>query len=72
MTRPERPDPVADAIRAFATSRGRPPHDPAAELAARLTALERDVQEVRTRVNALFFTVITVAVGDFIARLVIA
>jgi hypothetical protein len=35
-----------------------------------LEYLERDVQEVRTRVNALFFAVIAAALGDLVGRLV--
>ena len=41
---------------------------PAAQsLTEQIAYLERDVQEIRTRVNALFFTVLTTAVGQLIA-----
>ena len=42
------------------------PRDPS----ARLDAIEREVSEVRTRVNALFFAVISVAIGDLVVRAV--
>jgi hypothetical protein len=35
-----------------------------------LQYLERDVQEVRTRVNALFFAVLAAALGNLLGRLV--
>ncbi len=38
---------------------------------ARLDAIEREVQEMRTRVNALFFAVITAGVADLVARTVL-
>jgi hypothetical protein len=41
---------------------------PAQNLREQIAYLERDVQEVRTRVNALFFTVLTTAVGQLLAR----
>ena len=40
------------------------------EVGSRLDALEREVGEVRTRVNALFFAVISVAIGDLVVRAV--
>ena len=49
-------------------------NDTAAELtrvAQRLDALEHDVREVRTRINALFFAVLTAALGDLAGRLVL-
>lgn len=36
----------------------------------RLDHLERDLRETHTRINALFFAVITVALGDLVARVV--
>lgn len=36
----------------------------------RIDYIEGDLREVRTRVNALFFTVLAVALGDLVARLV--
>ena len=41
------------------------------DAAARLDTLEREVQEVRTRVNALFFAVIAVAIADLVGRVVL-
>jgi hypothetical protein len=60
-------DRLADAIRAL---RGAPARPPARNMRQQLEYLERDVQEVRTRVNALFFAVITAALGDLVARLI--
>ena len=37
----------------------------------RLDVVEREVQEMRTRVNALFFAVITAGVADLVARTVL-
>ncbi len=41
---------------------------PAHDLAARLDYLERDASEVRTRINALFFAMIAVALGEIVSR----
>jgi hypothetical protein len=65
------PDRLGEALRALARARRERRPEPPRDLEARLAALERDVQEVRSRVNALFFTVIAVAVGDFVGRLVV-
>jgi hypothetical protein len=46
------------------------PRPPARTQRLRIDHLEGDLREVRTRVNALFFTVIAVALGDLVARLV--
>ena len=59
-------DRLGDAIRAWRQARSR---RPAADLGEQLQYLERDVQEVRTRVNALFFTVLAAALGDLAGRL---
>ena len=48
------------------------PEPPATDHDARLEHLEEDVREVRTRVNALFFTVISVALGDLVSRLMLS
>ncbi len=61
-------DRLAAAIRLLRGSRARPP---AADMRQQLEYLERDLQEVRTRVNALFFAVITAALGDLVARLIV-
>jgi hypothetical protein len=60
---------LAAAIRALLPRRREPPA--VDDMPARLEYLERDVREVRTRVNALFFTVIGVAVSDLASRLVL-
>jgi hypothetical protein len=59
-------DRLADAIRAV---RGAPQRRPPRDMREQLQYLERDVQEVRTRVNALFFAVLAAALGDLIGRL---
>lgn len=59
-------DRLGEAIRAWRQARSRPP---AADVHEQLQYLERDVQEVRTRVNALFFTVLAAALGDLAGRL---
>ncbi|MGE3961146.1 MAG: hypothetical protein AB7F65_05635 [Dehalococcoidia bacterium] len=41
------------------------------DLQARLDALEQEVREVRTRINALFFAVLTAALGDLAGRVVL-
>jgi hypothetical protein len=64
----ERPDRLAETLRALLPrARQRPS---ARTQRIRLDHLEEDVREVRTRVNALFFTVIAVALGDLVGRLV--
>ena len=45
---------------------------PASDSATRLDYLERDVSGVRTRVNALFFAVLSVALADLVGRLVLS
>lgn len=42
-----------------------------ASLDVRLEALEQDLREVRTRINALFFAVLTAALGELAGRLVL-
>lgn len=59
-------DRLGDAIRTWRRARMRPP---ASDVREQLQYLERDVQEVRTRVNALFFTVLAAALGDLAGRL---
>ncbi len=54
------------AIRALLPRRHAQP--PAADTATRLDHLERDVQEVRTRVNALYFSVIGLAIDELASR----
>lgn len=64
---------LATAIRALIRDvlprRERPP---TSDTATRLDYLERDVSGVRTRVNALFFTVLSVALADLVGRLVLS
>lgn len=45
------------------------PRPPARDLHEQLGYIERDLQEMRTRVNALFFTVLTAAIGQLLSRL---
>ncbi len=59
---------LSAAIRALLPRRHAPP--PGADTATRLDHLERDVGEVRTRVNALFFSVIGIAVAELATRVV--
>ena len=69
-----RPDRLAVALRRMLGARPQQVEDPRAhaplEVGSRLDALEREVGEVRTRVNALFFAVISVAIGDLVVRAV--
>lgn len=75
MTHLEPADRLARAVRALMLGErlrhARPPHPPSTDAATRLDAVERDVQEVRTRVNALFFAVLTAGVADVVARMVL-
>ena len=65
-TRTENERRLAAAVRAL---RGSPRPRPAADdLAAQLAYLERSIEEMRTRVNALFFAVLTAVLGQFIAN----
>lgn len=45
---------------------------PATTQRGRLDHLEEDLREVRTRVNALFFTVIAVGLGDLLGQVMIS
>ncbi len=66
------PDRLTAAVRALLPLRSRARRARGARVAdpaARLRLLERDLQEVRTRVNALFFAVFAVALGDLVTRL---
>jgi hypothetical protein len=47
---------------------GKPAAAPARDVHARLDALEHDVREVRTRINALFFAVLTAALVETIVQ----
>lgn len=76
-----RPDPLRDTVRRLGERlrgerlrgerREQTPARPRA-LGERLDRLEQDVQEVRTRVNGLFFAVLAVGLGDLVARLAVA
>ncbi|MEE8421305.1 MAG: hypothetical protein V3S31_00860 [Dehalococcoidia bacterium] len=68
----EPPDALGTGLRALlAGLLGRkPPRPNARTQRLRIDYIEGDLREVRTRVNALFFTVIAVALGDLVARLV--
>lgn len=70
MTEPESDARIRAALRALLPrSRPRPSEG---DDQTRLDYLERDVREVRTRVNTLFFAVLAVALGELITKLVAA
>ncbi|MCK9496183.1 MAG: hypothetical protein M0R75_11900 [Dehalococcoidia bacterium] len=73
--RHRRPDPRHDRlghiVRGLARQRAKRVEAPSRDLAARLDALEADVREVRTRINALFFAVLTAALGELVGRMVL-
>lgn len=67
-------DPLGEVVRGMAqqrTTRPEPAPDLETRLGARLDALEHDLGEVRTRINALFFAVLTAALGDLVGRLML-
>ena len=70
-----RPDPHAHAVRDLVTRSRTSTPAPATETpkhgddAARLDPIEREGQEIRTRVNALFFAVIAAGIADLVARM---
>ncbi len=68
-----RTDPVGEAVRGLlrAAAGRRAPVDPQADVPTRLAALEREVQEVRTRIHALFFAVLTAGLGELAGRVVL-
>jgi hypothetical protein len=62
---------LAEALRqALTRGEAAPPPSPH-DVPGRLAALEREVGEARTRVNAPFFAVLTVALTDVFARAVL-
>jgi len=66
-------DRLATALRRLLGTRPRTeaPRDTVSpDLGTRLDALQKEVDEVRMRVNALFFAVISVAIGDLVVRAV--
>ncbi len=73
MTDRNHPDRLAQALRALVLGeRPRTPDIAArADTSARLDAIECELQEMRSRVNALFFAVITAGVADLVARMVL-
>jgi hypothetical protein len=64
MTTP--PDRLARAVRALYAARSRPP---AADLATQLRYLEADLRELRQRINALFFAVLSAVLVGALERL---
>ena len=64
-------DPLGEAVRRLGRRRAGGPARPTGDLDGRVADLERQVQEVRTRINALFFAVLTAALGDLVGRLVL-
>ena len=71
MTVRRAPDRLARAVRALLLGERNVDVVRSSDAAARLDALEREVQEVRSRVNALFFSVLTAGVVDLVARTVL-
>ncbi len=71
-------DRLTESVRAIARRRAPrpvapPPGElPPGDLPARVAALEREVKEIRTRINALFFTVLTVVLVDVLGRAVLS
>lgn len=66
-------DPLAEALRSSLPRLLlglRQAGPPAKTQRDRIERLEHDLRETHTRINALFFTVITVALGDLVARVV--
>ena len=72
-TRHRRPDPLGHLVRGVSRQHAKRAEveTPSRDLHARLDALEHDVREVRTRINALFFAVMTAALGDLAGRVVL-
>lgn len=60
-------DPLGDAVRRIA--RGAAPRKD--DVNWRVAELERELQEVRTRINALFFAVLAAALGELAGRMVL-
>lgn len=70
-SRHRRPDPLGRIVRGIARQRGaggKRPELPTRDVHARLDALEHDVREVRTRIDALFFAVLTAALVETIVQ----
>ena len=61
---------LSSAVRRLARLRAPRPRPPAHDLMGRLDHVERELGEVRTRINALFFTVLAVALGEVVSRVV--
>ena len=68
QTRHRRPDPLGHLVRGVVRQRAKRVEPPARDVFARLDALEQDAREVRTRINALFFAVLTAALGDTVLQ----
>ncbi len=64
-------DRLAQAVRALADHAPAPNRRAHDDAPARLEVLEREVQEMRTRVNTLFFAVLTASVADVVGRTVL-
>ena len=71
MTDRRPPDRLARAVRALLLGERTTEAAHGSDAEARLGALEREVQEMRSRVNALFFAVLTAGVVDLVARTVL-
>lgn len=79
MSAPHTPDRLAEALRVLARARRTTPSAPRVEAAAppslaevglRLSALEREVGEVRSRVNGVLFAVVASVLAQLVSKLV--
>ncbi len=76
MSVPHTPDRLAEALRVLARARRTAPRIEAAapptliEVGLRLSALEREVGEVRSRVNGLLFAVVASVLAQLVSKVV--
>lgn len=71
--RHRRPDRLAEALRGLGLGLGRTRRAPLAEhdVVGRLDAVERELNEVRARINGLFFAVLTAGLGQLAGQVVL-
>ena len=75
MSASHTPDRLAEALRVLARARRTAPREAAAppslaEVGLRLTSLEREVGEVRSRVNGLLFAVVASVLAQLVSKVV--
>ena len=75
MSANKQPDRLGEALRALARARGAPTHAPLTspslvEVGLRLSALEREVGEVRSRVNGVLFAVVASVLAQLVSKVV--